>query len=49
MMGAACIVIKGGFEGLGGPEWDEQNKTQKPEVESYIEQIRTTPQSSHKE
>jgi len=36
-MGAACIKIKGGFEGLGEPELDEQNK--KPMRASFLEQI----------
>jgi hypothetical protein len=30
IMGASCVIVKGGFEGLGDPEMDEQHVTPKP-------------------
>jgi hypothetical protein len=30
VLGASCVTIKGGFEGLGDPEIEEQNVTPKP-------------------
>lgn len=39
-MGASCIVIKGGFEGLGDPELDEEYITQKSRREPFPELTR---------
>lgn len=40
IMGATCIIIKGGFEGLGDPELDEHHVTQKPKHLTFIEQTK---------
>jgi hypothetical protein len=45
IMGATCVIIKGGFEGLGDPELDENHVTQKHMRETFLEQ--TTQQVSH--
>jgi hypothetical protein len=37
-LGASCVIIKGGFEGLGDLEMDENHVTQKPMRDTFFEQ-----------